>query len=60
MESSEITDLIFLDFAKAFDKVNHRLLLHKLATYGLQSMSQESVLDEQDSQWLWYMSNESS
>ncbi len=37
MDSGEIIDLIFLDFAKAFDSVIHRLLLHKLATYGLHS-----------------------
>jgi Reverse transcriptase (RNA-dependent DNA polymerase)/Endonuclease-reverse transcriptase len=28
-------DLIFLDFAKAFDKVSHDFLLHKLSSYGL-------------------------
>ncbi len=28
-------DLIYLDFAKAFDSVNHRCLLHKLQMYGL-------------------------
>ncbi|KAI8517480.1 hypothetical protein Bbelb_060610 [Branchiostoma belcheri] len=29
------TDLIFMDFAKAFDKVPHRRLLHKLQYYGV-------------------------
>ena len=28
------TDLIIMDFAKAFDKVPHRRLLHKLDYYG--------------------------
>jgi hypothetical protein len=28
-------DVIFLDFAKAFDKVPHRRLVHKLAAYGI-------------------------
>ena len=30
-----LVDLIFLDFAKAFDKVWHRALLLKLNSYGL-------------------------
>ena len=30
------TDLIIMDFAKAFDKVPHRRLLHKLNYYGIQ------------------------
>ena len=29
------TDAIYLDFAKAFDKVDHKLLLEKLKLYGL-------------------------
>ena len=29
------TDLIIMDFAKAFDKVSHRHLLYKLSYYGI-------------------------
>ena len=31
----KLTDLIIMDFAKAFDKVPHRRLLHKLEYYGI-------------------------
>lgn len=30
------TDVLFLDFSKAFDRVSHRKLLHKLTYYGIQ------------------------
>lgn len=56
-------DIIFLDFAKAFDKVSHRKLLHKLTGYGitgklaiwiaafLKGRKQRVVLGNHYSQW---------
>lgn len=35
MAEGKETDVIIMDFAKAFDKVNHSLLLHKLHHYGV-------------------------
>jgi hypothetical protein len=36
LDKKEEADLVFLDFSKAFDKVSHALLVHKLKSYGLQ------------------------
>ena len=41
------TDLIIMDFAKAFDKVPHRRLLHKLDYYGIRGSSHKWI-----SSWL--------
>ena len=35
MVSGIATDIIIMDFAKAFDQVNHSLLVHKLDHYGI-------------------------
>ena len=35
MENCGQTDIVIMNFAKAFDKVNHSLLLHKLHHYGV-------------------------
>ena len=36
MEDGKQTDVIIMDFSKAFDKVSHSLLSHKLHHYGIQ------------------------
>jgi hypothetical protein len=37
MENGKQTDILVMDFSKAFDKFSHSLLLHKLHYYGIQS-----------------------
>ena len=34
LEGGKQTDVLIMDFTKAFDRVNHSLLLHKLQRYG--------------------------
>jgi hypothetical protein len=36
MENSLQTDVLIMYFSKAFDKVSHNLLTHKLNYYGIQ------------------------
>jgi hypothetical protein len=45
IEEKGQTDLILLDFAKAFDKVSHRLLLHKIEHYGIRGHTHQWVMD---------------
>ena len=40
---TEQTDLIIMDFAKAFDKVPHRRLLHKLEYYGIRGSTRKWI-----------------
>jgi hypothetical protein len=35
LQEGRQTDILIMDFAKAFDRVNHSLLLHKLRYYGI-------------------------
>ncbi|KAL9982591.1 hypothetical protein ACROYT_G004653 [Oculina patagonica] len=39
MDSGEVTGLLFLDISKAFDSLNHKVLLGKLESIGLSSKS---------------------
>ena len=55
---------MFLDFAKAFDRVNHKILLHKLCNFGISGLllawcgdylsnrKQRVVVDGNCSSWL--------
>ena len=38
VDAGDSADVIFLDFAKAFDKVPHRRLVSKLKSHGIQGM----------------------
>ena len=42
-ENKQITCAIFLDIAKAFDSVNHQLLLNKLECYGVRGLPQQLI-----------------
>ena len=35
IDNGDDVDIIYLDFCKAFDKVPHKKLLHKLHNYGI-------------------------
>jgi hypothetical protein len=41
LENGKQTDLLILDFSKAFDKVSHSLLLHKLYHYGIRGSTNQ-------------------
>lgn len=43
LENGKQTDIIVMDFAKAFDKVSHSLLLQKLHHYGIQGQESDPV-----------------
>ena len=63
MDKNISTDVIYLNFAKAFNSVNHSVLLQKLKRYGvegstfvwftdyLSGRSQRVILDGVASQW---------
>ena len=35
LDSNSSVDMVYLDFSKAFDKVDHGILLHKLRAVGI-------------------------
>ena len=64
LNASGQVDVVYLDFSKAFDSVNHQLLIHKLQSFGingnllswfnsyLNNIIQRVVLDGHTSEWL--------
>ena len=56
LESGKQMDVLILDFSKAFNGVNHSLLLHKLQRYGIQGTTNtwvSSFLYDRCQQWWW-------
>lgn len=63
LDSGLQVDAVFLDLAKAFDRVNHKVLLHKLCNFGisgsllawcgdyLSNCKQRAVVDGKCSSW---------
>jgi len=43
MENGKPTDVLIMDFAKAFDKVCHSLLAHKLEHYGIKGKTNKWI-----------------
>ena len=64
MDNAGQVDMIYLDFSKAFDSVSHKLLLHKIQSFGIHSnllnwfnsylsgREQRVVVDGVHSDWL--------
>jgi len=48
VDAGDSVDVIFLDFAKAFNKVPHKRLVSKLKSYGMQGKILDCI-----SEWLW-------
>ena len=43
MDNSQISVVVFLDLAKAFDTINHRILIRKLDHYGIRGVSKNGL-----------------
>ena len=64
LDKGDSVDVIFLDFAKAFDKVSHHYLLYKLQCYGIQvqlffwlhyylsDRTQRVIIGDHSSEWM--------
>ena len=56
-ESNEYTIGIFLDLKKAFDTVNHQILIDKLNFYGIRGISQSWLTSYLDNRQQYVMFN---
>ena len=45
MDKNEVSGLIFIDYKKTFDLINHEILLDKLAAYGVDSKESTLIKD---------------
>ena len=55
-EKGKQVDMIVMDFAKAFDKVSHQLLIYKLQHYGITGQLNKRIqnfLTKRSKPFLW-------
>ena len=45
LQKGDDSDVIYLDYAKAFDKVDHEILLNKLSSYGIKGNFYDWIKD---------------
>ena len=43
LESKKYTSWVFIDLKKAFDTIDHNILISKLHTYGIRGMAQDWI-----------------
>ena len=51
LQNNTDTDVIYLDYAKAFDKVDHQILLQKLHSYGIRGKLHEWLKSYLSDRW---------
>jgi hypothetical protein len=54
IDQGKLTGVLFIDLSKAFDTVNHNVLIHKLKSFGIcENTSSEADMPVEDGNFDW-------